>query len=286
MPKCARRGCYENGTRRADAPGPGWQTVDVCPTHLKELEDLMKAKCAVTTCDTQSAGKGLCQKHYMRFHTRHWLEDFPDRLTPTQADGLDARYQKLADADLSLKKKIRAAGERAQQTTAETDQHVQAAKPGTTPVPPPAPYIHDGLDATTRARRTALASVPKPNRVDPVAADPFAVLINPAELAELRRKAKAVDLLQARVADLEEVVKVTQEREASACAEIRTRDASGVDVRQVPDRFIDLLRESRPLRLALVEAMHERALRTLRLAAENPASADTLLADLFSSSPG
>lgn len=145
------------------------------------------------------------------------------------------------------------------------------------------------LDAPARKVRstpTKPTNVRGTGKTEPATSDPFAVSINTAELAELRRKAKAVDLLQARVADLEEVVKVTQEREASACAEIRTRDASGVDVRQVPDRLIDLLRESRPLRLALVEAMHDRALRTLRLAAEDPASAETLLADLMAPSPG
>lgn len=99
MGQCAYRGCEDRYTRRVPAPGPGNQTLDVCTTHARLLEDMMKKLCLVTGCDQLHAGKGFCNRHYGRFYS-HGLVPEAGVSTHAEADAVQAAWvAKRAEAE-------------------------------------------------------------------------------------------------------------------------------------------------------------------------------------------
>lgn len=93
--ECAYRSCGASASQRVRVPGPGEQSLYVCFTHGRLLEEMMagKSKCALTICDNVATSKGCCGVHYQRWASRGWVKEV-ERVTPDLATALHARWEK------------------------------------------------------------------------------------------------------------------------------------------------------------------------------------------------
>ena len=323
MAKCARKGCVENGTRRVQVPGPGKQTVDVCWTHARELEDMMAKKCAVSVCDGQGSSKGCCPKHYQRFLKLKLLEGL-ETVTPAQADDFQRRWEAERDANPRMAAGSKGGG-------SGKTHAVSLPKPTPAPTAPPEPVrevVVPAISATHKSKAPVPAKAPPKPLPAPVYPDVRAMddaLLDAARRERDKLSEKAIglageverlkreyavalderealradldgarverDVIRARADDLkakatrqeEEIARLTRETLNQRHEHARERDRweGATAPSLVQTRLTALLRESEPLRLAFVDALHHRAIQTLRRAAQDPNYADTLAADLL-----
>ena len=315
MGQCAYKNCRESGTRRTPAPGVGTQTVDVCIKHQLLMEEMMAKICLVTGCENNGTSRGLCPKHYQRLTGRKLLppaEAGP--LTKALADHLSARWEEMREQAEAAKAQPKPASVQATESAPVQPpaQHVRKAPPErvqAATVSPNEQRLKDEVATLAKARDTLAAEV-KAN------AERICALTARCEVAEVERD-EAAEANRRLTAEVEQLTELDQRmepvREAISALDlpamdsyadavrhlVRQRDealatqffapraqpvAAPVDVTLT--RLAALLRDSLPLRMAFVDAMQDRAHRTLRKAAEDPAFADSMAADLLSPEAG
>lgn len=322
MGQCAYKGCRESGTRRTPAPGVGAQTVDVCLKHQIVMEEMMAKICLVTGCENNGTSRGLCPKHYQRLAGRKLLppaEAGP--LTKALADHLSARWEEMREQAEAAKAQPKAVTVQPKAVTVQAmesapvqppAQHARKAPPEraqAVTVSPNEQRLKDEVSTLTKARDTLAAEV-KSN------AERICALTARCEVAEAERD-EAAEANRDLTAEVERLTELDQRmdlvREAISALDlpamdsyadavrhlVRQRDealaagpakhpaqpiAAPVDVTLT--RLAALLRDSLTLRLAFVDAMQDRAHRTLRKAAEDPTFADSMAADLLSPEAG